>query len=98
MSVTHQRARVASLTRSRTPDDPELLDARRELVTEQLEVHIARQVAKAPPLTAEQKARLASIVFRDDPPAAPAPTIRPHTDGRDQGTRVPSVGRGSGAA
>lgn len=71
MSVTHNRARVAALTRSRTPDDPELLDARRELVTEQLEAHIARQVAKAPPLTAEQKARLASIVFREDLPAAP---------------------------
>lgn len=37
----HERARVASLTRSRTPDDPELIEARRNLKCARLSLHIA---------------------------------------------------------
>jgi hypothetical protein len=62
MSFTHERARVAALSRSRTPDDPELLDARRNMRTESLAAHIARVVAEAPPLTAEQRDRLALLL------------------------------------
>lgn len=62
MSWTAERARVASLSRSRTPDDPELLDARRNLRAERLALHIATVVAEAPPLTAEQRDRLAVLL------------------------------------
>ncbi|GAB7004384.1 hypothetical protein JCM18899A_18570 [Nocardioides sp. AN3] len=59
---THERARIASLTRSRTPDDPELLDARRNLRAARLEEYIKRVVDEAPELTAEQRDRLASLL------------------------------------
>lgn len=62
MSWTSERARVASLSRSRTPDDPELLDARRNLRAERLAEHIARVVDEAPPLTPEQRDKLAVIL------------------------------------
>lgn len=61
MSWTQERARVASLTRSRTPDDPELVDARRALRTERMAEYISTKLAEAPPLTAEQKSRLSAL-------------------------------------
>lgn len=65
MSWTAERARVASLTRSRTPDDPDLVNARRNLAAERLASHIAQVVATAPPLTAAQRARLASLLTEE---------------------------------
>lgn len=62
MTWTHQRARVASLTRSRTADDPDLLDARRNLAAERLAVVIERTVSAAPPLTDDQRSRLALLL------------------------------------
>lgn len=62
MSWTAERARVASLTRSRNPDDPELVDARRNLRAERLAEHIRRTVEVAPPLTPEQRDRLALLL------------------------------------
>lgn len=62
MSFTTERARVAALSRSRTPDDPELVDARRSMRTERLADHIRRVVDEAPPLTTEQRSRLAAIL------------------------------------
>lgn len=62
MSVTHERARVASLTRSRTPDDPDLLDARRNLTAANLAAYIKRTVDAAPPLSPEQRQRLAALL------------------------------------
>ncbi len=59
---TAERARVASLTRSRSADDPDLLDARRNLRTERLADYISRTVDAAPPLTAEQRDRLAVLL------------------------------------
>jgi len=59
---TAERARVASLTRSRTPDDPDLLDARRKLRTERLAAYITATVDAAPPLTADQRDRLALLL------------------------------------
>lgn len=67
MSWTTERARVASLSRSRTPDDPDLIDARRNLRTERLAEHIARVVDEAPPLTTEQRDRLALLLRGDAP-------------------------------
>lgn len=62
MSWTQERARVASLTRSRPPDDPDLADARRALKTERLADYIRRVVDEAPPLTNEQRDRLAILL------------------------------------
>lgn len=62
MGWTHERAKVAALTRSRTPDDPELLDARRNLRAERLAEHVAKVVAEAPPLTPEQRHRITAIL------------------------------------
>ncbi len=61
-SWTHERARVASLTRSRKPDDPELVDARRNMRTERLAEYIKRTVDAAPPLTEDQRDRLALLL------------------------------------
>ncbi len=62
MSWTSERARVASLTRSRAVDDPDLVDARRCLKAERLADYITRTVEAAPPLTAEQRQRLAALL------------------------------------
>ena len=61
-SWTSDRARVASLSRSRPHDDPDLLDARRDLRAARLEDYIRRVVDTAPPLTGEQRARLAGLL------------------------------------
>lgn len=63
MSVLrHERARVASLTRSREANDPELVDARRKLAAERIATYIARVVDAAPPLTDEQRDRLSALL------------------------------------
>lgn len=62
MSWTTERARVASLTRSRTNDDPELVLARQRLKAARVEDYIARVVSEAPPLTPEQRDRIASLL------------------------------------
>jgi hypothetical protein len=59
---TTHRARVASLTRSRTPDDPDLIAARRNLAAARLEDYVQRVVDAAPPLTPEQRDRIAAIL------------------------------------
>jgi hypothetical protein len=66
MSWTQERARVASLTRSRTPDDPDLIDARRNLKAERLAEYIKRTVDAAPELTDEQRDRLALLLRGGD--------------------------------
>lgn len=62
MSWKQDRARVASLTRSRPSDDPELVAARQSLKAERLAAHIQQVVDSAPPLTNEQRRRLARIL------------------------------------
>lgn len=59
---TTERARVAALSRSRDADDPDLTDARRDLRAARLEDYIREVVDQAPPLTAAQRARLASLL------------------------------------
>jgi hypothetical protein len=65
-SWTAERARVASLTRSRTPNDPELLTARRNLAAARLanriEEYVAGIVAAAPDLTPAQRDKLAMLL------------------------------------
>jgi len=62
MSWTQERARVASLSRSRTPDDPALITARRDLRAARAEDYIRRLVDAAPELTAEQLDKLAVLL------------------------------------
>ena len=59
---TSERARVASLTRSRTPEDPDLIDARRNLRAARLEDHVEKTLAAFPPLSASQRARIAALL------------------------------------
>lgn len=62
MSWTQERARVASLSRSRTPNDPDLVAARQNLKTELLANYISRSVDAAPTLTQDQLNRLAGLL------------------------------------
>lgn len=59
---TVYRARVASLSRDRQPDDPDLVNARRDLRAARLAEHIAKAVAQAPPLTDAQRDRLTGLL------------------------------------
>jgi len=56
------RARIAALSRSRVPDDPDLVDARRDLRAARLADYITRTVDAAPPLTGEQRDQLAILL------------------------------------
>lgn len=62
MSWTSERARVASLTRSRAADDPELVAARQRLRAARYELHVQKIIADAPPLTDEQRHRVAQLL------------------------------------
>ena len=53
---------VASLTRSRTPDDPELVAAKAALKAAVLAERIRRAVDEAPPLTESQRSELAALL------------------------------------
>jgi hypothetical protein len=64
MSWTHDRARVAALSRDRKPDDPDLLAAKQDLRASRAEEYIKRVVADAPPLTQDQRARLAVLLLK----------------------------------
>ncbi|WP_104150922.1 hypothetical protein [Mycobacterium intracellulare] len=59
--VATARARVAGF-HARPADDPDLINARRDLAYEQLAEHIRRVVDGAPPATPDQLARLNSIL------------------------------------
>lgn len=58
----HLRGRVAVLSRDRSPNDPELLDAKRRLRAMSLEEHVAAKVAEFPPLSDAQRARIATLL------------------------------------
>lgn len=56
------RGRVASLSRSRSANDPDLIEARRALAAEKLAAYVAKTVADAPPLTDAQRDRIAALL------------------------------------
>lgn len=62
MSWTQERARVASLSRSRTADDPDLVQARERLRVARFEEHVRKLVDSAPPLTDAQRDKLALLL------------------------------------
>lgn len=61
-SKFHDRAVVAALTRSREPNDPELIEARRKLRESSLADVIRKAVSEAPPLQPEQVDRLVVLL------------------------------------
>ncbi|QRY53381.1 hypothetical protein [Mycolicibacterium septicum] len=60
--VISAAGKVAVLSRDYSPDDPRLMEARRRLSELRLEAHIQQAVSAAPPLTDEQRARLAELL------------------------------------
>jgi hypothetical protein len=60
--IFHERGRVGSLSRSRPSNDPELVEARQNLATAKLADYIDRVLAQAPPLSDEQRAKLAELL------------------------------------
>jgi len=58
----HHSARIGALSRSRKPDDPDLIEAQRALRVLQAEEYVRRLVDGFPPLTREQRARLATLL------------------------------------
>jgi hypothetical protein len=61
-AVAKARGRVGSLTRSRTDQDPDLVDARRDLAAANIGEYVRKVVSNAPPLTAEQQDRIAALL------------------------------------
>jgi hypothetical protein len=61
-ATAHHRGRVAALSRDRDPDDPDLIEARRDLRAEVLAEHVSRVIAAAPPLSDEQLSRIAALL------------------------------------
>ncbi|NHA01885.1 hypothetical protein G5V59_25645 [Nocardioides sp. W3-2-3] len=55
------RSRVASLTKY-DPNHPDLPDARRDLRAERLADHVRSTLSQLPPLTDEQRDRVASLL------------------------------------
>ena len=58
------RARFAVLTRYRSPDHPELIDAHRRMREAALLAAISRALEFAPPLTAELQARISGLLIK----------------------------------
>lgn len=59
---TTERARIASLSRIRSADDPELIEARQNLKALKLAEYVTRVVSEAPPLTDEQLERVSALL------------------------------------
>lgn len=60
---THHRAKVASLSKVRPSDDPDLVSARRDLKAARLEDAAREAAASLPPLTREQARTIAAILY-----------------------------------
>lgn len=60
MSWTHTRSQIAHAKRKNP--DADVTELRRQLKAERLAEHIAKVVAEAPPLTDEQRDRLAVLL------------------------------------
>jgi hypothetical protein len=61
-ATAHYRAKVAAFSRDRLPDDPDLVDARQNLAALKIEDHVRRVISEAPPLTDEQRERIAALL------------------------------------
>lgn len=79
---TKERSRLARLHQTHSPDSSEIREARRDFAAARLEDHVARVLADAPPLTHEQRERIASLL-RVNP-------ARPQADHADLGLTHPT--------
>ena len=61
-AVAHRRAKVGGLSRGRAPDDTELVDAKRNLAEAKISDYLEKVLNTAPPLTDEQRTRLAELL------------------------------------
>jgi hypothetical protein len=59
---THKRAKLARLSQKLPPDAPELGELRTELRTQRTAEYLGRVLSEAPPLTDEQRSRLAELL------------------------------------
>lgn len=59
-----ERARIAGLSSrpNRPADDPQIVEARRNLKALRLEEHVKKVLADAPPLSDEQRNRIAALL------------------------------------
>ncbi len=64
-AVARTRAALSNHTRWHPDDTDGLTERRRQFVTEKLADYIARTLAEAPPLTANQRERLSSLLKPD---------------------------------
>lgn len=58
----HHRARIAALSRDRDPNDPDIVAARRDKAGADIEAYVDRVIKSAPPLTDEQRNRIAALL------------------------------------
>lgn len=61
----HYRAKVAALSRSRTDDDSEFIEARHNLRLARAEHDIRTILTGTPPLTEQQRRHLATVLLED---------------------------------
>jgi hypothetical protein len=66
VSIASDKARLAGLIAHRDPADPDIKAARSNLRAAVAEDYITRLVAQAPPLTPEQRVRLAVLLLAAD--------------------------------
>ncbi len=66
MAWTHDRARIARLHRAVDRDESAILDARRDLRASRAEVYLTQLLSVDPPLTVEQRDRLAGLLRPTD--------------------------------
>ena len=64
-AVARPRAVAGALSRYRSPDDPELLAAKRDLAVEMLAERVLRVVRDLGPLTNDQHRRIAALLTGD---------------------------------
>jgi hypothetical protein len=62
LTYMQARGRYASLTRDREPGDPELIAAKHTMQEEALVIAVEKALAKAPPMTAELRARIIGLL------------------------------------
>lgn len=59
---TQARSQLANATKQHGANSPEAQEARQQLKALRLEDHVLKAIAQAPPLTAEQRCKLAELL------------------------------------
>ena len=61
-AAAQHRARIAALARTKPADDPELVEEKKAFWTQRIEDYVRDTLEKAPPLSDEQRSRLAELL------------------------------------